>query len=108
MAADLHIRTTQLEHALTHGLLPDDMVSLGNQLLTGLQRPTQITAFGMPGTGKTSILNMVLGSNAMPDLPDISAVELAWGEQPGGHFESQAGLETTFCLLYTSPSPRDA
>ena len=96
MVADLHLRATQLQRALDEGLLPNEMVSLGSRLLTGLQRPTHITVFGMSGSGKTSILNMIIGSNAMPDLSDVSAVELTWGEIAEGHCESRTGEETSF------------
>ena len=96
MASDLHTRATQLERALDEGLLPTEMISLGTRLLTGLQRPTQITAFGMAGSGKTSILNMIIGQNAMPDLSDVSAVEVTWGDSEGGYCESRTGTETAF------------
>ena len=54
-----------------------------------------LVIIGAPGTGKSTLLNMVIDTIGEEN---ISAIEL---DQINKQFMS------TFCLLYTSPSPRD-
>ena len=70
----------RLQQALQTGALPPEGRSLGQRLLMQLNQPTRIAAIGLAGSGKTSLVNMLLGAALMPDLDGPAAVELAFGE----------------------------
>ncbi|MCE5975113.1 hypothetical protein LZA78_16690 [Sinirhodobacter sp. WL0062] len=90
---------TRLQQALERGALPPEGQSIGQRLLTHLSSPTRITVIGHPGSGKSSLVNMLLGEQLMPDLGQIAAVELWYGpsaralfELPDGSVRAKDGL----------------
>lgn len=70
----------RLHKALQGGHLPPEGQRIGQRLMTQLDQPTRIAVLGLTGSGKTSLINMLLGANLMPDLPGISAVEVSFGD----------------------------
>lgn len=70
----------RLHKALQGGHLPPEGQRIGQRLMTQLDQPTRIAVLGLSGSGKTSLINMLLGANLMPDLPEISAVEVSYGD----------------------------
>jgi hypothetical protein len=70
----------RLHHALESGALPPEGRSVGQRLMTQLNRPTRIAVIGLAGSGKTNLVNMLLGANLMPDLDGVPAVELSFGD----------------------------
>lgn len=85
----------RLRHALTEQLLPGDFAAMGEAVLDHLTKPTQITAIGRPGAGKTSLLNMILGTPDLPDLPNLRIVELTFGPSPRFKVETTAAAPET-------------
>lgn len=96
LTLELHQTAQRLEHALEEGRVPASQTDMAARLLEGLQRPTQIAAFGMPKAGKTSLLNMILGHDAMPVLNGVAVVELSYGDTAAGRFESSNGETSQF------------
>lgn len=89
----------RLQQALQTGALPPEGRSIGQRLLTQLNQPTRIAAIGLAGSGKTSLVNLLLGARLMPDLDGPASVELVFGETarvqfvlPGGTVRVSAGL----------------
>ena len=89
----------RLQQALQTGGLPPEGRSIGQRLMTQLNQPTRVAAIGLAGSGKTSLVNMLLGARLMPDLDGPASVELVFGETarvqfvlPGGTVRVCAGL----------------
>ena len=69
----------RLHRALEAGTLPPEGRKIGQRLMTQLHQPTRIAVIGLAGAGKTSLINMLLGANVMPELKGLAAVELSYG-----------------------------
>ena len=69
-----------LERAVKSGLLPDSVQQKAEQLLTRLQKPVRLALLGMPGSGKSSILNLLVGSDIIPDGVRLPTLQLVYGE----------------------------
>jgi energy-coupling factor transporter ATP-binding protein EcfA2 len=72
----------RLHRALEAGALPPEGRKLGQRLMSQLHQPTRIAVLGLTGAGKTSLVNMLLGANLMPDLGGLSTTELSFGDRP--------------------------
>ena len=68
-----------LHRALESGSLPLEGRTIGQRLMTQLNSPTRVAVVGLAGSGKTSLVNMLLGASLMPDLKGVAAVGLAYG-----------------------------
>ena len=68
----------RLHRALEAGSLPPEGRKIGQRLMTQLHQPTRIAVIGLTGSGKTNLINMLLGAALMPDLPGLAAVELSF------------------------------
>ena len=77
--ANMETTASRLRHAIDGGALPQDRIEFGRQLLAHLAKPTQITVMGLPGSGKTSLVNMLIGKRLVPDLEQVAIIELAHG-----------------------------
>ena len=51
----------QLEQALSQDGLPQEYFDWGNQLLRRLDKPVQVMVIGHPGSGKSAVIDMMLG-----------------------------------------------
>lgn len=85
----------RLRYALNEKLLPGEYGCAGHTVLGHLTKTTQVTAIGQMSTGKTSLLNMIIGSADMPDLPNVPLVELRFGPTPRYTVEAQGNDATT-------------
>ncbi len=71
---------SRLHKALQGGVLPPEGQKVGQRLMAQLHQPTRVAVLGLAGSGKTSVVNMLLGANLMPDLQVLTAVEISYGE----------------------------
>lgn len=81
----------QLRSALDGDALPLECRDVGQRLLAHLKKPTQITVIGLRKSGKTSLVNMLLGDPVMPDIDGVPIVELVYGDATRIVFESYGG-----------------
>lgn len=117
--ADTHTTIRRLGVAVTDRMLQGDLHGVGQRLLDHLQKPVQITAVGQPGSGKSSLIRMLLGGAETPQVSRASVVELRGGRFASAEFETLDGtrgtLETsatdadlpedTFRVIQTLPIP---
>jgi energy-coupling factor transporter ATP-binding protein EcfA2 len=71
----------QLEHALDTNLVPDEGKRRAAQLISRLKAPVQVVLIGMPGTGKSRLVNMLVGQSVIPETTDLPPLEVAYGPQ---------------------------
>lgn len=57
----------QLGHAIAKGVLPASVSASATQVLKRLEQPLRIVLLGLPGAGKTSVLNLLLGEDLIPE-----------------------------------------
>lgn len=85
--ADTRNTVKRLDVAVSERMLDGDILSVGERLLDHLQQPVQITATGRPGSGKSSLIRMLLGGALAPTLEHVSILELHWGDKESAEFE---------------------
>lgn len=73
---------SELEQAVASGLLPDSVQEKAEQLLTRLQKPVRLALLGMPGSGKSALLNLLVGSNVIPEGVRLPTLQLVYAETP--------------------------
>ena len=81
----------KLESSLGKAAFPALHKRLGTQLLAKLQQAVQVTVIGLPGSGKTSVINMLLGWTAIPSIPQARVVDVVYGPQPRTLIEYEDG-----------------
>ncbi len=57
----------QLGQAISKGVLPASVSASATQVLKRLEQPLRIVLLGLPGSGKTSVLNLLLGEELIPE-----------------------------------------
>ncbi len=71
----------QLEDVLVHEEVSGRYKTLGAQLLSQLRKPIQISFVGLPGSGKTGLINMMLNGVGVPSFDGPDVVELVYGPE---------------------------
>ena len=72
----------QLEHALGTGHVPNEEKRRAAQLLSRLKSPVQVVLIGQPGTGKSRLINMLVGETVIPETSDLPPLEIVFGPKP--------------------------
>lgn len=70
----------RLHKALEAGALPPQGQRIGRRLMSQLHQPTRIAVIGLAGSGKSRLIELLLGADLMPAFGGISAVEIGYGE----------------------------
>ena len=73
--------------------MPARFKQTGTQLLAQLRKPLQVTAIGLPKSGKTSLINMMLGKSLAPSELSASIIEIAYGAENRTIFELADGRQ---------------
>lgn len=71
----------QLARVLDSEGFPGEARLLGARLLDRLRRPVQIVVLGKPGSGKSRLINMLLGSPIYPQIAELPTCEIVYGEE---------------------------
>ena len=72
----------QLEQMLAAGNLSSTARKKATHLLERLQSPVRIVILGLPGSGKSQLLNLLAGARIIPDNAALPTLELAHGADP--------------------------
>jgi hypothetical protein len=70
---------TRVKAVVSDGTLPADARDYGEQLLRRFGKPVRIAILGLPGSGKTQLLNMLVGRRLIPDGSSLPALEVIAG-----------------------------
>ncbi|WP_457650730.1 hypothetical protein [Profundibacter sp.] len=73
----------KLEYAISANLLPEGVAKPATNILKAFDAPLRVVLLGSTGAGKTSVLNLLLGQNMVPDGTDgIPTVKWEYGIEP--------------------------
>ncbi|MFV0515349.1 MAG: hypothetical protein ACK5MY_17200 [Jhaorihella sp.] len=98
----------RLARTLGAGRLPEPASKRGAQLLARLGSPVSVVVIGPPGSGKSSIVNMLLGWSAIPETPDLPVLEIVAGARPRTVFElSDGSRDHAEGVTLAGPVPAD-
>ncbi|SFR60440.1 50S ribosome-binding GTPase [Yoonia tamlensis] len=70
----------ELKQAVASGLLPDAAHKRAMQLAGRLDQPVRIALMGMQNSGKSRILNLLVGSKVIPENVNLPTVQLTYGD----------------------------
>jgi len=70
----------RLEAALDADMLPKAARDYAQHLLSRLSQPVRVSILGKPGSGKSELVNMILGRKLIPAQSRLPTTEFAWGE----------------------------
>jgi hypothetical protein len=70
----------ELEQAVASGLLPDYVQDKAEKLLARLQQPVRLALMGMPGAGKSTLVNLLVGKDVMQEGVRLPTMQLSYGD----------------------------
>lgn len=74
----------QLAAALTDllaaGRLPAAQIAQAETLVRQLTQPVRLTVMGPPGSGKSTLVNLLIGASALAPVRNMPTIELVWGD----------------------------
>lgn len=71
----------RLEGALDADMLPKAARDYAHHLVRRLSQPVRVSVLGLPGAGKSQLVNMFLGEAVVPDGAELPTTEYAWGDK---------------------------
>ncbi|NVK12802.1 MAG: hypothetical protein HWE35_01355 [Rhodobacteraceae bacterium] len=99
----------QLEQTLSAGRLPSEVSGWGSQLLQRLRQPVQVAVAGSPGSGKSALIDMLLGRVVIGRNGGGLLVDVCHGAQEMAEVETAAGERLQIPgLLAQMELPQDA
>lgn len=69
-----------LAQAVASGLLPASVQERAEKLLERLKTPVRVSLLGLPGSGKSTVLNLLLGAIAVPVNVPFPTLQLTYGD----------------------------
>lgn len=71
---------SELRSAIAHAGLSEPLKKRAQAILEQIERPVRLALFGLPGSGKSQILNFLAGADVLPaDLP-LPTLQLSYGD----------------------------
>lgn len=70
----------RLAQAIESGLLPEDVQKTATMLLARLQQPVRLALLGMPESGKSAILNLLVGEEILPEGLKLPTLQMLHGD----------------------------
>ncbi len=82
MSAHDEIRATQrdLREAVASGTLSEPLQKRAEQMLRRIESPVRLGLMGLPGSGKSALMNLLLGENILPEGARLPTLSLTHGE----------------------------
>lgn len=73
----------ELVKVLETGQVPRSVAQEGKELLARMDTPLRLCVMGMPGSGKSTLMNLLLNSDVFPKNLPLPTVSLTYADQPG-------------------------
>lgn len=70
-----------LEQAVGSNLLPAGVQDKAEKLLGRLKKPVRLALLGLPKSGKSTLLNLLVGQSVIPSGIELPTLQLVYGEQ---------------------------
>ncbi|MFP7675477.1 hypothetical protein ACG74X_19175 [Marivita sp. S0852] len=71
-----------LIQALDSGVLSDALAAQGREILANMQQVLRLSVLGLPDAGKSTLMNLLLGKNVIPDGLYLPTLSFQYGETP--------------------------
>lgn len=68
----------KLAQAIASGRLPDAVADRADLLLSRLQKPIRLGIMGRPGSGKSAMVNLLVGREVLPDDVDLPTTQITY------------------------------
>src|SRR6056297_1290738 len=81
----------RLESALETADIPGPYHRWGSRLLSHLRKPVQVVVTGLPGSGKTALVNMLAGRAVLGGQDEAAISEVTYGPDARAVFEMEDG-----------------
>ena len=91
MGAEMSPLAERLSETLSAGLIPRQYTDWSRRLLTRLQKPVQVVVIGLPGSGKSALVDMLLGDQVLGQGPSGGMVEITYGPRSRAEIEGADG-----------------
>ena len=72
----------KLTQAVASGRLAADVVARAEQLLKRLQQPVRLAVLGRPKSGKSSVVNLLIGREVLPDDIRLPTIQIVYADKP--------------------------
>lgn len=72
----------RLRLALDADAMPKAAKDYARHLLNRLSQPVRVSVLGLPGSGKSQIVNMLIGDTLIPQDARLPTTEIVWGDIP--------------------------
>ncbi|MGB3315130.1 MAG: hypothetical protein WBB85_12015 [Albidovulum sp.] len=87
---------------LSQGRIPDNLRPSAEALISRLTKPVRVTVFGFPGSGKSSLVNLLLGSQVLKADDRLPTTQFTWGEEPNTRCTMADGSTSVFPHVNTA------
>lgn len=95
-------KANALTGILSQGRIPDNLRPGAEALIARLTKPVRVTVFGFPGSGKSTLVNLLLGSQVLTDGDRLPTTQIAWGEEPKSRCTMSDGSTRDFAHVDTA------
>jgi hypothetical protein len=74
-----------LAAVLSTGRLSQPVRAKAEKLSALLDTPTRISVFGLPGAGKTGVINLLAGATVVPEMLSLGTIQISYGPEESTH-----------------------
>lgn len=85
----------QLQRAMESGLLPEQVQTQAEKTMTRLHQPVRLALLGLPGSGKSSLLNLLVNSEVITEGVRLPSLQLTYAAQEQAICTLPDGSKTT-------------